>query len=134
MPEAPAIWLFDSHCLLCSAGVQYTLRHEKRASINFWSIQSEKGRALAQAHGVDPDDPTTFLFIEDGQALGKSDAIIALSRHLNGSARLVRITRILPRALRDAVYSVIARNRYKWFGKSDSCIVPSAQTRGRFIL
>ncbi|MEM9638845.1 MAG: DCC1-like thiol-disulfide oxidoreductase family protein, partial [Pseudomonadota bacterium] len=61
--QDPAIWVFDSHCVLCDGGVRYTLRHEKAATIRFVALQSAEGRALARGHGIDPEDPTTFLFI-----------------------------------------------------------------------
>ena len=129
-----ATWLFDGVCVLCSRGVQYTLRHEKAPSILFVAIQSEKGRALAQSHDLDPDDPTTFLFIENGVALEKSDAVIALSRHLRGPVALIPNFRFLPKTLRDAAYSFVARNRYAMFGKTETCYLPSPDQRERFVL
>jgi len=131
---AEAIWVFDSSCVLCSRGVQYTLRHEKVPSILFAAIQSESGRLLAEGHDVDPDDPITFLFIENGVALEKSDAVIALSRHLRGSARMISVFRVMPKAWRDAAYSLVARNRYTLFGKAGSCIIPRPDQRHRFVL
>lgn len=128
------IWLFDSLCVLCSRGVQYTLRHEKTPRIHFVAIQSDAGRAIAERHGIDPDHPTSFLFIENGQALEKSDAVIALSRHLTGPARLGPLFRFVPKGLRDAVYNWIARNRYRMFGKMATCMIPDADQRDRFVL
>ncbi len=132
--EPHAIWLFDGKCVLCSGGVRYTLRHEKSPSIMFVAILSDAGRALADEYGVDPDDPTTFLFIENGKALEKSDAFIALSRHLKGPARIVPLIRFIPRGWRDWAYGLIARNRYALFGRTDSCMVPTADQRHRFVL
>lgn len=129
-----SIWLFDGVCVLCSWGVQYTLRREKTESIRFVAIQSDEGRALAARHDVDPDDPATFLFIEDGEALEKSDAIIALTRHLNGPARMITYFEWLPKTLRDAVYSLVANNRYRLFGRAERCIAPRADQRHRFVL
>ncbi|MEL6596568.1 MAG: DCC1-like thiol-disulfide oxidoreductase family protein [Pseudomonadota bacterium] len=129
-----AIWLFDSDCVLCTRGVQYTLKHEKEPTIRFVAITSDEGRALAIQHGLDPDDPTSFLFIDDGQVYDASDAVIALSRHLKGPARALPLLRLLPKALRDAGYRVFARNRYRLFGKVESCITPTPQQRHRFVL
>lgn len=134
MNQQSAIWVFDSQCVLCDGGVKYTLKHEKAPSIHFTAIQSAEGRALAQKHGIDPDDPTTFLFIENGVALEKSDAVIALSQHLNGPARLVTASKILPKALRDCGYGLIAKYRYRLFGRTDTCILPTSETRHRFSL
>ncbi len=133
-PQEWAVWVFDSCCVLCDGGVQYTLKHEKAARIKFVSIQSETGRNLAVTHGIDPDDPDSFLFIENGVALEKSDALIALSRHLNGPARMVAWAEPLPKGLRDFVYGMIARHRYRLFGRKDSCIVPRPEHAHRFIL
>ncbi len=134
MVQDPPIWLFDGVCVLCSRGVQYTLRHEKAPLIRFVAIQSDAGRALARQHGVDPDDPTTFLFIENGKALEKSDAVIALTQHLTGPARLGLVLRFVPRVIRDAAYGIIARNRYKVFGQTDTCMIPHPDQRDRFVL
>ncbi|WP_324752052.1 thiol-disulfide oxidoreductase DCC family protein [Roseovarius sp. Pro17] len=134
MKQNMAIWVFDSQCVLCDGGVQYTLRHEKAASIRFVAIQSSEGRALAKQHGVDPDDPSTFLFIENGVALEKSDAVIALSRHLNGPSRFVPLTKILPKGMRDFAYGIVAKHRYRLFGKMDVCMLPNAANIHRFTL
>jgi predicted DCC family thiol-disulfide oxidoreductase YuxK len=130
-----AIWLFDGVCLLCSGAVRYTLDHEKSPSIRFVAIQSAEGRALAREHGIDPDQPDSFVFIENGQALAKSDGVLALARHLKGTAaRFAAIGRFVPRSLRDWLYDRIARNRYQLFGRSDACLRPDAAMRGRFVL
>lgn len=129
-----AIWLFDSHCVLCSRGVQYTLLHEKAATIRFVAIQSGEGRALALDYDISPDDPSTFLFIEDGVALDASNAVIALAQHLKGFGWIARQCRIVPKRLRDAAYRLIARHRYDLFGKSNQCIIPTAEQRHRFVL
>lgn len=128
------VWLYDGVCVLCSGGVHYTLRHERDPTIRFVAIQSREGRALAQAHGIDPDDPESFLFIEDGQALEKSDGVLALLRHLGGPARLLLVGFVLPRAIRDWLYDRVARNRYRLFGQKTSCEMPDPAQRHRFSL
>jgi len=130
----PPVWLFDSDCVLCSWGVRYTLRHEKAQEIRFVAIQSGEGRELAERHGVDPDDPATFLFVEKGAALEKSDAALALARRLKGPAGLLPLFAWVPKGWRDAVYDVIARNRYRLFGKTDVCTAPHPDHRHRFAL
>lgn len=134
MTNDMAIWVFDSHCVLCAGGVQYTLKHEKAATIRFVAIKSGEGRALAKTHGVDPDDPTTFLFIDGGVALEKSDAVIALSRHLNGPARAVGVARIIPKLMRDFAYGIVAKHRYRIFGRTDVCLIPRPDQHDRFTL
>jgi len=134
MNNAAPIWLFDGVCVLCNSAVQHTLKHEKQPSIRFVSIQSEEGRQLAIQHGLDPADPLSFLFIENGEALFKSDGVIALAGHLNGPAGLITLCRILPKAVRDFTYDRIARNRYRLFGRKPECPIPDASIRHRFVL
>jgi predicted DCC family thiol-disulfide oxidoreductase YuxK len=132
--DAAPIWLYDGVCVLCSGGVRYTLRHERDHDIRFVTIQSREGRELAQAHGIDPDEPDSFLFIESGRALAKSDGVLALVRHLNGPARLLLLGQPLPKRWRDFIYDRVARNRYRLFGRKASCEMPDAAVRDRFTL
>jgi len=134
MPGPDPVWLYDSGCVLCSAAVAHTLRWERDPRIRFVAIQSREGRALAANHGIDPENPETFLFIEHGMAHPKLEGVIALARHLNGPGRMIIGLGILPRPARDWVYDRIARNRYRWFGKRESCLKPNAATRSRFVL
>lgn len=128
------VWLFDGVCVLCSNGVRYVLKHERHHDMRFVAIQSDKGRALARQHGIDPDEPDSFLFIDDGKALAKSDGVLALLRHISGPAQLLRVGAILPKPVRDWLYDRVARNRYRFFGKYNSCMIPDAQARQRFVL
>lgn len=132
--EAAPVLLYDGVCVLCSRTVRFTLAHERSPTIRFVAIQSGEGRALAQAHGIDSDAPHSFLFIEGGRAFARSDGALALARHFRGSARLLGLMRVVPRPLRDAVYDLVARHRYRWFGRKDSCELPSAADRRRFTL
>jgi predicted DCC family thiol-disulfide oxidoreductase YuxK len=132
--KTPPIWLYDGVCVLCSGGVRYTLKHERNDAMRFVAIQSREGRELARAHGIDPDDPESFLFVENGIALPKSDGVLALIRHLDGPARLLLAGQVLPRALRDGLYDRVARNRYRLFGRKASCEMPDPSQRHRFSL
>lgn len=131
--DAP-VWLYDGVCVLCSGGVRYTLKHERDHAMRFVAIQSREGRALSERHGIDPDDPESFLFIENGTALAKADGVLALLRHLNGPARLLLLGRALPKAFRDWLYDRLARNRYRLFGRKTSCEMPAPAQRHRFSL
>ena len=84
--------------------------------------------------GIDPEDAETFVFISDGKAFTKSDAALMLAQHLRGGWRILRVFRLLPRPVRDWAYGVLARNRYRWFGRYDKCMVPSPEFRERFIV
>ena len=130
-----AIFLFDGVCMLCSRSVAFVLRHERAPVIRFVAIQSAEGRALASLHGIDPDTPESFLFIEDGLALPKSDGIAALAGHLRSPWSMIGgLIRILPRPVRDWFYDRIARNRYRLFGKREKCLIPAPEVRQRFAL
>jgi predicted DCC family thiol-disulfide oxidoreductase YuxK len=132
--EVCPVWLFDGVCVLCNGAVQYTLKHETEPLIRFVSIQSVEGLQLAVQHGLDPDDPQSVLFVENGKALSRSDAVIALARHLDGPARLISLCRFLPKSLCDFAYDRIARNRYRLFDRKPECLIPDAGIRHRFVL
>ncbi len=130
----PPTYLFDGHCVLCSRAVQYILRHETTPEMRFVAITSAEGRELAQANDIDPDNPESFLIIEDDVVHRSSDALIVLARYIGGVHRIAVIGKILPRPIRDWLYSLIAKNRYKVFGQTESCYVPAPENRHRFIL
>ena len=127
------IWLCDSHCVLCDGAVRFTLRHEKASLIRFVSIQSPKGRALAKKHGLDPDNPESFIFLEGGNALKQSGAALTLLSHLKGPIRAFRLARFLPKRFRDFLYRLIARHRYRLFGRMSQCTLPDPALAERFI-
>lgn len=128
------IYLFDGHCVLCSRAVAYVLRHEKSPAMRFVAILSEEGRGLAKAHNIDPDEPESFLIIKDGKAFKSADAVIVLARYIGGFHKLASAGKILPPAIRNWLYGVIARNRYRIFGKTEQCYVPAPENRHRFVL
>jgi predicted DCC family thiol-disulfide oxidoreductase YuxK len=97
-------------------------------------LRSQEGRALAARYHVDVEDPETFLFVEEDEAFAKSNGIVALSRHLRWPARAIGLIRFLPASIRDRLYTLIARNRYRLFGRMTQCMVPDADTRQRFSL
>lgn len=131
--DAP-VWLFDGVCVLCSRSVAFLLRHERDHTTRFVSIQSEEGAALARRNGLDPANPESFLFIENGMALAASDGLYALAAHLTAPARWLRLFVIVPRPMRDWVYYRIARNRYRLFGRMETCLVPPKNQRHRFVM
>lgn len=129
---APVV-VFDGVCRLCSGWVQFLLRHDKAGRIRFAPMQSASGRRLLQQHGLDADDPLSFLWIDAGQGYRDSDAILRIVDSFGGAWRLLRALRLVPRPLRDAGYRLVARNRYRWFGRRDTCLLPDAATAQRFL-
>lgn len=102
--------------------------------MRFVAILSEEGRALAKANDIDPEEPESFLIIQGDDVLRSSDAIIALGRYVGSIHRIVILGKVLPRAIRDWLYGLIAKNRYKVFGRTESCYVPTPENRHRFVL
>jgi len=102
--------------------------------MRFVAILSREGRELAKVNDIDPEEPESFLIIEGGNVLRSSDAIITLGRYIGGFHRIAGVGKILPRPIRDWLYSLIAKNRYKIFGRTEACYIPTPEKRDRFVL
>lgn len=120
-PSADRIIVYDGYCHLCSGWARFHHRHPAKPPFELIAVQSPRGRELLITHGIDPDDPTTFLVLDDGKAFTQSDAAIQVMIASGGLWRVASVTRWVPRRLRDGLYRVVARNRYRWFGKRASC-------------
>jgi predicted DCC family thiol-disulfide oxidoreductase YuxK len=128
------IYFFDGHCVLCSGFVRFCLEHDGDGALRFASAQSALGGRVLVALGLPAGTlDRTILLIEDGEVFSQSTAVLRALRHLRGWPRWLVPLRWLPRLLRDPVYDLIARHRYRWFGRRAQCLVPTAETRGRFI-
>ncbi len=132
-PSHDHLLLFDGVCHLCDASVQFILRHDPLGKIKFAPIQSPIGSQLYAQHGLDPAAPSAMLFLTPQGAFKASDAALEIARTLGGVSKLALIFKPLPRVLRDAAYYFIARNRYRWFGKDDSCMMPTAELKSRML-
>ena len=132
--QQKAIWLFDSVCVLCNGAISTALRYEIAPTIEFVSIHSPDGRAMAEKYNIDPDDPDTFLFLDNGRPYMQSDGVIALSKHMRAPISWIRFGIILPKAFRDILYDLVARNRYRFFGKLETCRLPTKAERARFTV
>lgn len=124
--------LFDGVCIFCSRWVRFVAKRDTAKRFRFTPIQSGYGTRLARTFGIDPDDPDTNAVVHGGEVFTKSDAALTVLSHLP-SWSWVRALFAVPKPLRDAVYSLIARNRYRIFGKYDACFVPDADLRARVI-
>jgi len=125
--------VFDGVCALCSGWVRFLLRHDRRGVFRFAAMQDAGGRGLLVAHGIDPDDPVSFLLVDGPQGWHDSDGVLEVLRRLGGVWRVATVLRIIPQRPRDAAYRFLARNRYRVFGRRDSCMRPPAGTRKRFL-
>jgi predicted DCC family thiol-disulfide oxidoreductase YuxK len=124
--------LYDGVCIFCSRWVRFVIARDVARRFRFTPIQSDYGSRLAQAFGIDPADPDTNAVIHGGVAYFKSEAALTVLSALPGW-RWTRALFWVPRPLRDAVYNLVARNRYRIFGKYDRCFVPDAEMRDRVM-
>ncbi|WP_315800826.1 thiol-disulfide oxidoreductase DCC family protein [Bradyrhizobium sp. SZCCHNS3002] len=124
--------LYDGVCVFCSRWVQFVIARDTAKRFRFTPIQSPYGTRLAQAFGIDPRDPDTNAVVHGGTAHLKSDAALTVLSNLPGWS-WTRALLAIPKPLRDALYSVVARNRYHIFGKYESCFVPDAELRNRVL-
>lgn len=133
MTESHPIILFDAECVLCSANAQFILNHDKARRYRLASMQGEVGAALFRRHGIDPTDPDTILVIDGQRVLKDSDAVLSIYSGLGWPWRIAAAVRMVPRPLRDPVYRWVARNRYKIFGRRDSCWLPKPEDVDRLL-
>jgi predicted DCC family thiol-disulfide oxidoreductase YuxK len=124
--------LFDGVCVLCSRWVRFIIARDQAGRYRFVSIQSPLGHMLAARFGIDADVPETNAVIRGGKAWFKSDSALQVLRDLPG-LHWTRVLRFLPRPLRNIIYDLVARNRYRLFGKSETCLVPTPELRNRFL-
>jgi predicted DCC family thiol-disulfide oxidoreductase YuxK len=124
--------LYDGVCVFCSRWIRFIASRDRDQRFRFTAIQSGYGTRLAQAFGIDPEDPDTNAVIHRGVAYFKSDAALTVLSNLPGWT-WVRALRSFPKPLRDAIYNLVARNRYRIFGKYEECFVPDAEFRARVM-
>ena len=132
MSERPII-VFDALCLLCSANAQFILRHDRTGRFLLAAVQSEAGAALCRRFAIDPEHPDSLILVEGERALRDSDAILAIWRGLGWPWRIGALGRFVPRALRDPLYRWVARNRYRLFGRRETCWLPEPRFRDRLL-
>lgn len=132
------IIFYDGVCGLCNRLVQFVLRHDKRDYFRFAALQSNLARSTLQRHDRDAEDlDTVYVVVQYDQPterlLARSDAILFLLKQLGGIWRVAALGKVLPRPVRDSIYGLVARNRYRVFGKSESCMVPAPKHRAKFL-
>ncbi|MFN2440244.1 MAG: thiol-disulfide oxidoreductase DCC family protein [Chitinophagaceae bacterium] len=125
--------LFDGVCNLCNRVVQFTIKRDPKGKFKFASLQSEAGQALLKKFGLRTDDFDSFVYIEDDKYFLKSSAGLHVLKELGGFWKLFYGLIIFPRPLRDFIYNIIAKTRYKIFGKRDVCMVPTPDMQERFL-
>ena len=139
MDSSNPIILYDGVCGLCNQMVQFLLKHDRHGHLRFASLQSDFAAKVLQRHGIDPKDLDTLHVVEnfeqaDERVLQRSNAILRAGRNLGGIWSLLSsVAGIVPRPLRDLCYRFVARNRYRVFGKYETCMLPDPKQRSRFL-
>ncbi|MBV9238536.1 MAG: DUF393 domain-containing protein [Xanthobacteraceae bacterium] len=132
-PDDHPIIIFDGHCALCSGYARFVLDHDHTGKCRLLAAQSALGHALYVHYGLDPYDFETNVLIADGMAYFKSEASIRILELLGPPWSLARVLRLIPMSVRDCVYTFIARNRLRFFGKLETCYTPAVQFRDRVL-
>ncbi|WP_235855805.1 thiol-disulfide oxidoreductase DCC family protein [Flagellimonas aequoris] len=134
MEENKKIILFDGVCNLCNGSVQFVIKRDKKDVFRYAAIQSEVGEQLITERHIDTNQVDSIILIEPGVAyFTKSDAALEIAGELGGLWKLTSIFKWIPKSIRDVIYDFVARNRYKWFGKQESCMIPTPELKAKFL-
>jgi predicted DCC family thiol-disulfide oxidoreductase YuxK len=134
LPPNKKIILFDGVCNLCNSAVQFVINHDKKDVFRFVALQSELGQQILKHIGINPANIDSIVLYEPGIAYYyKSSAAIQIAKNLGGFLHLGTIFRIIPTVIRNQLYDYIAKNRYKWYGKKESCMIPTPELKIKFL-
>jgi len=125
--------LYDGVCRLCTGTVLFVIKRDARKCFRFASLQSPLGRQLLVRLGLSPDELKTFVLVDEDGHFTKSTAALRVARRLGGLWPAVGLLALVPRPIRDAVYDWVARNRYRWFGRREQCLIPDPDVQDRFV-
>lgn len=127
------IILFDGVCNFCNYWVNFAIKRDKKKKLMFAALQGEAAKELLQQYQINPTSLSSVILIDKGKAYTQSSAAIRICKYLDGGWKLFYGLMIIPKFIRDFFYNIIARNRYKWYGKKESCMVPTPELRERFL-
>lgn len=127
------IILFDGVCNLCNRTVICVIKRDKKDRFRFAAFQDEAGQRLIVKHNIDRSKTDSILLIEAGKVYVRSTAVLRISRNLGGAYPLFYGFMIIPNFIRNWIYDYVARNRYKWYGKKDNCMIPTPELRSKFL-
>jgi predicted DCC family thiol-disulfide oxidoreductase YuxK len=131
LPEDRGVVLFDGVCNLCNGAVTFVIEHDRDSYFRFASLQSGTGTAFLR--GRTEELPDSIVLVEAGRIYTRSEAALRIARRLDGAYPLLYALIVVPRWIRDRVYDWVARNRYRWFGKREACMIPTPELRERFL-
>ena len=127
------IILFDGVCNLCNASVQFVIEHDPKAVFRFAALQSDFGQAIVAKNTLNTEGGDTVILVENGSIYDRSTAALRIAKRLSGGIKLLSVFLIVPKPIRDFFYKIIARNRYRWFGKQETCWLPTKELKARFL-
>lgn len=134
MENNKKIILFDGVCNLCNSSIQFVIKRDKKDIFRYAALQSEIGQKLTAERGIDTDDIDSIILIEPGVAYySKSTAALEISKSIGGIYGLLSLLLWIPEGLRNLIYDFIARNRYKWYGKQEACMIPTPELKSKFL-
>ena len=128
-----SIILFDGVCNLCNSSVNFIIKHDKKKHFLFASLQSDAAKEILLHHSLNKIIFDSIILIEDTIIYEKSTAVLKITKKLNNGFQLLYIFILIPKILRDKIYDYIAKNRYKWYGKKNTCMLPSKDLKSRFL-
>lgn len=127
------IIVFDGECVLCSANAQFVLKYDRAGRFRLAAMQGEAGAALMARHGINPADPETFIVVDGDKVTRNSDAALMIAAGMGWPWKAAKVFWIIPRGLRDAIYGLVARKRYRIFGRRETCWMPDAKQAERVL-
>ncbi|KQS45811.1 thiol-disulfide oxidoreductase [Flavobacterium sp. Leaf359] len=134
LPQDKKIILFDGVCNLCDSSIQFIIKHDKKDIFRFVALQSEIGLEIINHIGIDTSKIDSILLYEPGKAYYyKAEAALKIAKELGGIYTAISWFSILPNFLTNTVYDYIARNRYKWYGKKEACMIPTPELKAKFL-
>lgn len=134
MENDKKIILFDGVCNLCNGAIQFIIKRDKKDTFRYAALQSEIGEQLIAERAIDTTKVDSIILIEPGIAyFTKSDAALHIGQGFGGFWKVLVIFTWIPKAFRDVIYDFVAKNRYKWFGRKDACMIPTAELKAKFL-
>ena len=134
MKENKKLILFDGVCNLCNGAIQFVIKRDKEDTFRYAALQSEIGKKLIAEKGIDTSKVDSIILIEPGVAyFTKSDAALRIAQEFGGLWKALGVFTWIPRTIRDGVYDFVAKNRYKWFGREDACMIPTPELQAKFL-
>lgn len=132
MEQKPVV-LFDGVCNFCNYWVNFAIKRDRKKKLLFAALQGETAGRILDTYNILPTETSSVILIDNGKMYTQSSASIRISKYLHGGWKLFYALMIVPKFIRDPIYNIIARNRYRWFGKKDKCMIPTPELKERFL-